>query len=164
MTCEAVERLLERGIELVLDTWPNEAHVPIQLLNRVRFGTPHIAGYSESSKNNATDFLIPALRNALALDCEGTATHPNTESPIALSDTRDDLLTLSALLRDIGRIEQDDQDFRSNWSQEQSPEVFEKQRRQYVMRRQLQGSVVSAEHGMTPRLAGWLKGLGVTFD
>ena len=37
ITCEAVERLLERGVEVVLDTWPSEPHVPIELLNRVRF-------------------------------------------------------------------------------------------------------------------------------
>ena len=161
ITCEAVERLLERGVEVVLDTWPGEPHVPIELLNRVRFGTPHIAGYSEISKNNATDFLIPALVNALALDFEDMDAGDDRESPIVLKDTGDDLQTVSALLRDIGRIEQDDRDFRLAWAKERSPEVFETQRRQYTMRQQLQGSAVSLGHGVTPRLADWLTGLGV---
>ena len=161
ITCEAVERLLERGVEVVLDTWPGEPHVPIELLNRVRFGTPHIAGYSEISKNNATDFLIPALVNALALDFEDIDAEEDRESPIVLKDTGDDLQTLSALLRDIGRIEQDDRDFRLAWAKERSPEVFETQRRQYTMRKQLRGSAVSLGYGVTPRLADWLTGLGV---
>ena len=162
ITCEAVDRLLKRDVEVVLDTWPGEPHVPIELLNRVRFGTPHIAGYSELSKNNATDFLIPALINALALGCEGTVVEQHHELPMVLTDTGDDLQTLSALLRDIGRIEQDDRDFRLAWAKEQSSEVFETQRRQYTMRQQLQGSAVSLENGVTPRFAGWMSSLGVT--
>ena len=162
MSVEAVERLLERDVEVVLDTWPTEPHVPIELLNRVRFGTPHIAGYSEVSKNNATDFLIPALVNALALDFEDMNAADDRNSPVELTDTGDDLETLSALLRHVGRIEQDDREFRLAWAKQQSPEVFETQRRQYTMRQQLQGSAVSLEHGVTPRFAGWMKSLGVT--
>lgn len=161
VTFEATERLLERGVEIVLDTWPAEPHVPIELLNRVRFGTPHIAGYSESSKNNATNFLIPALINALSLDCEGMVEERQSESPIVLTYTGDELQTLSALLHDIGRIEQDDRDFRLAWDKDQSPEVFETQRREYAMRQQLEGLEVSVTHAVAPRLAGWLEGLGV---
>ena len=160
MTAGASERLLERGVALVLDTWPDEPNVPLALLNRVQFGTPHIAGYSESSKNNATDFLIPALMNALELDYDGKLTEQHRESPIVITPKGDDLQTLSALLRQVGRIEQDDRDFRSAWRQDQSPEMFEMQRRQYVMRQQLKGLEVSAEYGVTPQLAGWLKALG----
>ena len=162
MTLEATERLLERGVEVVLDTWPEEPHVPLELLNSVRFGTPHIAGYSELSKNNATDFLIPALVNALALDFEDMNAADHRKSPIELTDRGDDLETLSALLRDIGRIEQDDRDFRLAWAKEQSSDVFETQRRQYTMRQQLQGLEVSVTHAMAPRLAGWMNSLGVT--
>ena len=162
MSVEAVERLLERDVEVVLDTWPTEPHVPTELLNRVRFGTPHIAGYSEVSKNNATDFLIPALVNALALDFEDMDAGDDRESPIVLTDTGDDLQTLSALLRHVGRIEQDDREFRLAWAKQQGPEVFEMQRRQYTMRQQLLGSAVSLEHEVTPRFAGWMKSLGVT--
>lgn len=162
ITCEAVERLLEHNVEVVLDTWPEEPEVPLELLNRVRFGTPHIAGYSELSKNNATDFLIPALMNALSLDCEtSSVAEHHCASPIVLPDSGDDLQTLSALLRDIGRIEQDDRNFRLAWAKNQSPKVFETQRRQYTMRQQLQGSAVSVKHGVTPRLVGWMKSLGI---
>lgn len=161
ITCEAVERLLEHNVEVVLDTWPEEPEVPLELLNRVRFGTPHIAGYSELSKNNATDFLVPALMNALALDSGGALVEHHSASPIVLTYAGDDLQTLSALLRDIGRIEQDDRDFRLAWAKDQSPEGFETQRRQYAMRQQLQGSVVSVKPELTPRLAGWMKSLGV---
>ena len=162
MTVGAVERLLERDVEVVLDTWPDEPHVPIELLNRVRFGTPHIAGYSELSKNNATDFLIPALMNTLALDGEDMVAEYDRESPIVITAEGDDLKTLSSLLCHVGRIEQDDRDFRLAWAKDQSPEAFETQRRQYAMRQQLKGSAVSANKGMTPRLADWLTSLGVT--
>ncbi|MEL0152522.1 MAG: hypothetical protein VW779_04820, partial [Halieaceae bacterium] len=65
------------------------------------------------------------------------------------------------LLCHVGRIEQDDRDFRLAWAKDQSAEVFERQRRQYAMRQQLQGLAVSVKHGLTPRLANWLEGLGV---
>ena len=161
ITCEAVERLLEHNVEVVLDTGPEEPEVPLELLNRVRFGTPHIAGYSELSKNNATDFLVPALMNALALDSDDALVEHHSASPIVHTYTGDDLQTLSALLRDIGRIEQDDRDFRRAWARDQSPEGFETQRRQYAMRQQLQGSVVSVKPELTPRLACWMESLGV---
>jgi len=161
ITCEAVERLLEHNVEVVLDTWPEEPEVPLELLNRVRFGTPHIAGYSELSKNNATDFLVPALMNALALDSDGALVEHHSASPIVHTYAGDDLQTLSALLSDIGRIEQDDRDFRLAWAKDQSPEGFETQRRQYAMRQQLQGSVVSVKPELTPRLACWMESLGV---
>ena len=47
---EAALYLVERGVDLVLDTWPNEPRVSLELLNGARYATPHIAGYSETAK------------------------------------------------------------------------------------------------------------------
>lgn len=161
MTARAAERLLERNVDVVFDTWPEEPRVPLALLDGVRFGTPHIAGYSEASKNNATDFLIPHLVDALKLECSKLADNQQNliaETPITLTN---DLESLSLLLCDIGRLEQDDKRFRRAWAEDQSPQTFELQRRQYRMRAQLQGLSVSVKHAATPRLAGWLEDLGV---
>jgi len=161
VTPRAAERLLERGIDVVLDTWPDEPYVPINLLSGVRYGTPHIAGYSESSKNNATDFLIPALVDALELACDDIEAEADNREAKVLTNTGDDLEILSQLLRDIGRIEQDDRDFRNAWKRDQSAATFEMQRSEYAMRQQLEGLSVSADTAVMPRLACWLKGLGV---
>ena len=67
LTVAAAEMLLLRGVDMVLDTWPDEPRVDPILLAGVRYGTPHIAGYSQQSKINATDFLIDALAGSLGL-------------------------------------------------------------------------------------------------
>ena len=67
LTVAAAEMLLLRGVDMVLDTWPDEPRVDPTLLAGVRYGTPHIAGYSQQSKINATDFLIDALAGSLGL-------------------------------------------------------------------------------------------------
>ena len=68
---------------------------------------------------------------------------------------------MALFLRAVGRIEQDDREFRRVWSQDQSPSIFESQRRNYVMRQELGGLSISADETVSPRLAGWLEKLGV---
>jgi erythronate-4-phosphate dehydrogenase len=45
----------------VIDTWENEPHISLDLLNKVYLGTPHIAGYSADGKANATRMVLDAL-------------------------------------------------------------------------------------------------------
>lgn len=49
----------------VLDVWEREPEVPVDLLDRVLLGTPHIAGYSLDAKWSATAALARALADFL---------------------------------------------------------------------------------------------------
>ena len=161
VTSEAVHSLLDRGVDVVLDTWPEEPHVSLELLNGVRYGTPHIAGYSQLSKNNATDFLIPSLVDAFQLEfSEKVVELPPEIGDLSTSGCAD-IVSLSRLLRAVGRIEQDDREFRRIWTRGDSPGLFESQRRDYAMRQQLEGLVISTDQTPSSRLANWLATLGV---
>ncbi len=50
-------------LQAVLDVWENEPDINLELLQKVTLGTPHIAGYSQLGKNQATSMLIDKLRN-----------------------------------------------------------------------------------------------------
>jgi hypothetical protein len=68
---------------------------------------------------------------------------------------------LASLLSSVGRIEADDAKFRAVWARDQGPDTFERQRREYTMRQQLEGLLVSGE-ASSLRLNAWLEALGVT--
>ena len=46
--------------QFVLDVWPDEPSIDINLLSRATLGTPHIAGYSTDSKIRATEMIAQA--------------------------------------------------------------------------------------------------------
>ena len=51
----------------VLDVWENEPGIDRELLDLVRIGTPHIAGYSTDGKANGTAMAVqPPCSNSLA--------------------------------------------------------------------------------------------------
>ncbi len=60
----ALDGLVERGSQLVLDTWPDEPAIDEQLLAHTLIATPHIAGYSELAKELATEQLVGALQRS----------------------------------------------------------------------------------------------------
>lgn len=60
---EALLQALNEGRirDAIIDTWENEPHINLELLNKVYIGTPHIAGYSADGKANASRMVIEAL-------------------------------------------------------------------------------------------------------
>jgi erythronate-4-phosphate dehydrogenase len=58
----------QKGITAVLDVWENEPEVNVELLKKVKFGTPHIAGYSLEGKVNGTQMMYNALCSFLDIE------------------------------------------------------------------------------------------------
>lgn len=52
----------------IIDTWENEPHIDLDLLQRVFIGTPHIAGYSADGKANGTRMSLTAVAQHFGLD------------------------------------------------------------------------------------------------
>ena len=77
-TAALLEALNEGWIkEAVIDTWENEPHISLELLNRVFIGTPHIAGYSADGKANASRMSLHALCEFFHLPCKAEIVPPS---------------------------------------------------------------------------------------
>ena len=55
------EALAASGLGWVLDVWEHEPHLAPDLLRRALLATPHVAGYSEQGKANATALAVEAV-------------------------------------------------------------------------------------------------------
>ena len=137
VTEEALHRMADKGVMLVLDTWPEEPSVQQELLLRATFATPHIAGYTRTAKSNATDFLIEPLVRALSLDYPfNTLESEDTRQVMVDLSRQSDSHGLMDVMKVISRLAQDDDQFRKSWEKSQTPDNFETQRTQYRLRDQ----------------------------
>ena len=122
----ALEKALQQGLirQAIVDTWEKEPDVSRSLLEKVLIGTPHIAGYSADGKANATRMVLTALCKWMgkAADFnilppalpEGTVlSEEPLERALQLYDPRTDSNLLKA-----------------------NPEMFEKLRNDYPLRRE----------------------------
>ena len=65
------QALLESGHPFVLDVWEHEPDIAPALLDRALLATPHIAGYTEQGKANATAAAVAAVARAFRLPLVG---------------------------------------------------------------------------------------------
>ena len=137
VTEEALHRLADKGVTLVLDTWPDEPSVSQELLSRAAFATPHIAGYTRTAKSNATDFLIEPLERVLSLDSQFSTLEPeDTKQVIVDLSRQSDSHGVMDAMKAVSRLARDDVDFREAWKESPTPGNFETQRTQYRLRDQ----------------------------
>ena len=98
------------NFQLILDTWENEPNINTDLLNIATIATPHIAGYSDEGKRNATRMILEQLADYFHCKIDTTDLATSSE-PLPIYD-----------------IMKDDLSFRAN------PQDFERQRQQYHFR------------------------------
>lgn len=110
----------ERIRQAVIDTWENEPHVNLDLLNKVYIGTPHIAGYSADGKVNADNMVIAALCDFFHLDNPGFITPPSLPNDFVYTG---DPLQLYNPLTDSQHLKD-------------HPDTFEQLRGDYPLRRE----------------------------
>ncbi len=145
VTEEALHRMACQGVTLVLDTWPDEPSVPRELLSRVAFATPHIAGYTGTAKTNATDFLIEPLMRALGLERSFETTEIQETRQVMLDlSHQSDIHDLMAAMKVVSRLAKDDSEFRASWKKSPTPDNFEAQRTQYSLRDQYSALTLNA--------------------
>lgn len=160
VTEEALHRMGDRGVTLVLDAWPDEPNLPSALLSKVAFATPHIAGYTATSKTNATDFLIEPLKRALNLTCALHQTDLGETRRIVMDLSEEtDIGGLMTVMAAVTRLAQDDSEFRQSWTRSPSPDNFESQRTNYRLRDQYSDVTIRVERAST-KLQGLLSALG----
>lgn len=115
----------------ILDVWEEEPNINTTLLSQVMIGTPHIAGYSQDGKANATTqvvrglghlFEIEPLKNfSLELESKTLDIEPEVE---------DDLQFLRSIYKKMYDIERD------SLLLKKAPLLFESFRKNYPIRRE----------------------------
>jgi len=82
-TFALLENILNRKISLsVIDVWENEPFCNTDLLNNVTIGTPHVAGYSQDGKANATIMSVDSLNSFFNLGINIKEIKLNLTKPI----------------------------------------------------------------------------------
>ena len=131
--CQALPAVARRrsDLQLVLDVWEGEPKVSADLLQRCRFGSAHIAGYSTDGKLRATRMLFDACCAALQID--GGRQH-QTLPPLVVSVPLDKsgAELIRWLVAQVYNIRDDDDLLRGAM-----PQGFDRLRKQYRQRREL---------------------------
>ncbi|MFC1719966.1 4-phosphoerythronate dehydrogenase PdxB [Pseudomonadota bacterium] len=132
----AVFRASETGAiaGLIIDCWENEPELDLALLNRVDYGTPHIAGYSRDGKANGTTVSVRAISKYFGLgidDWEPASIEPPPNPVIELDgkNQAEEAILAQAVLSTYD-IAIDDAALRNN-----TP-LFEQLRGDYPVRRE----------------------------
>jgi erythronate-4-phosphate dehydrogenase len=129
----------KKNFELILDVWENEPEINIDLLEKTKIGTQHIAGYSLEGKVNGTKMICDALCKYLNIipvwHPKLSATKPDTlELPKGKSNEE----CLYKLFSTVYNIEKDDSDLRKliRMKDKERAEYFDKLRKNYPVRRE----------------------------
>ncbi|ODQ01136.1 4-phosphoerythronate dehydrogenase PdxB [Salinivibrio sp. SS2] len=112
---QALSARLDQGdMDAVLDVYEHEPEVDLDLMDKLTFATPHIAGYGLEGKARGTTMVFNALCEHLGLPHRAHASELLPTAPIphvtlAQPWQQSDLMALTQLVYDIRR---DDSDFR----------------------------------------------------
>ncbi|MEE4146146.1 MAG: 4-phosphoerythronate dehydrogenase [Halieaceae bacterium] len=146
----ALLALLARGNgpDTVLDVWEGEPAIEHELLRRVRYGTPHIAGYSLDGKLLATRMLVQAMALALRLDWLDPGSAAGEPAPLQIAPQETGAALLRSIISQRYDITADDAALREatlGLDAGAAAAGFDRLRREYPERREILGSRVSGQ-------------------
>lgn len=128
---------LETGIisDAIIDVWENEPNINLTLLNKVFLGTPHIAGYSADGKANATRMSLDSLCRYFSIQASYHIIPPPPEQPqLAATTLPEAYLQMYDPRRDSDALKA-------------HPELFEKLRGDYPLRREKEAYTLRSNTG-----------------
>jgi len=127
----------EKKLSVILDVWENEPNINLDLLNKVKIATPHIAGYSLEGKVNGTVILYKELCNYLNVSSTWFPQLPAINDNIIISDpeTQQSFQKVFSSIYDIRR---DDSSFRkiNELGDKERRSYFDSLRKNYALRRE----------------------------
>ncbi|MFN3714248.1 MAG: 4-phosphoerythronate dehydrogenase [Alcanivoracaceae bacterium] len=141
---------------LVLDVWEREPRIPVELFERVRLGTAHIAGHSVEGKWRGTLMVREALAGWLGQSLETIS--PDRQSGI-YEDEVTDLVGLLRLLRCRYDQPQDHVRLAQAVREDHPALAFDRLRKHYPRRHELAGLAVTGR--VAPAFSRLLDALGV---
>ena len=117
--------------DIIIDTWEDEPHINLALMNEAFIATPHIAGYSADGKSNATRMALRAVCKYFSVPIADEKKFLEFTAPPSLpagcmptGDMVADWLKLYNPADDSMRLKH-------------NPELFEKLRGDYPLRREM---------------------------
>ncbi len=159
----ALTTLSERGVQLVLDTWPDEPEIDSALLASACIATPHIAGYSEVAKRLATEHLVGALQQSglvmsqVLPESQCEATFDATSVDLRRADWCEQILLHYYPLAD------DDNALRACANPHVNATDFDRLRANYPLRGELRGTRLALSGAPISAQKQILKSLGATW-
>ncbi|WP_418982147.1 4-phosphoerythronate dehydrogenase [Alistipes sp.] len=120
------EALVAGGHPCVIDVWEHEPAIDRRLLGQALLATPHVAGYSEQGKANATAMAVAAVARRFSLPLTGwypPEAAPSAPRPIGWEE-------LCATIDRVYDIEAESRRLKAQ------PEAFEEMRDRYAYRRE----------------------------
>lgn len=145
-----LDALTGKNIYAALDVWETEPDVDIRLLEKVRFGSPHIAGYTLEGKANGTKYVYDALCSFLDIEPAWRPMLPEVkENEIILSGNPSLEEALFTVTAHIYHIQEDDERLRkiAPLAHEKRGEYFDYLRKTYPYRREFRNYKIKFEYG-----------------
>lgn len=128
----------KNNIRAVIDVWENEPEISAELLEKVLFATPHIAGYSLEGKINGTKMIYDSFCRFFNLENRWSENSLGEKIPLAarLNDSLENFLY--GITSRIYDIAEDDKKLKSsvNFLPEERGKFFDGMRKNYKLRRE----------------------------
>ncbi len=153
------------GPGVVLDVWEREPCIDAALLQRVHYGTPHIAGYSLDGKLLATRMLYEAAALHFGVEAVAASHLAGVREPVAVAAGVHGADLLRALITRFYDIDTDDRNLRAatlSLDSRLAAGGFDRLRRHYPERRELRGARVLADE-LAPVDVRILRALGCSY-
>lgn len=134
-----------KNFTVCLDVWENEPLLNLDLLKKVRFGTPHIAGYSLEGKVNGTVMVYNQLCKFLNTPPKWKSRLEKVENSIIEISEKDSFeKTLNNIFSRILKFETDDKSVRGLFEIEEDKrgKYFDGLRKNYSLRREFNNYTV----------------------
>jgi len=123
----------------VLDVWEEEPNINTELLRKIKFGTPHIAGYSFEGKVNGTVILYNALCGFLNKKPSWMPVIPAADHPlINVPGNMDPETAFFNAAEHVYSISEDDKTLRGICNSDNHSKYFDTLRKKYKLRREFQ--------------------------
>ncbi|MDP3147930.1 MAG: 4-phosphoerythronate dehydrogenase [Ignavibacteria bacterium] len=150
----------EKKITAILDVWENEPNIDKELIKKVLFTTPHVAGYSLEGKINGTRMMVDAMNKFFNKNILWKPTLPEckySEIEIAFPGSKEEYFYV--LFKKIYDIEEDSKRLKTfSGNKESLGKYFDALRKEYPLRREFTNYSIKA-NALSEELAKFLQAL-----
>ena len=150
------------NLSVILDVWPQEPNINLDLLQKVELATPHIAGYSFDGKVLGTQMIYQAVCHYFGFSPTWDKHTFLPEPPLkklVFTDSATDEMALFKAVMACYDIRQDDAKLRLITQKQKIGEFFDHLRKHYPLRREFSCVTVDVPQEKQ-QLMSWLRGLG----
>lgn len=152
-----------RDLCVVLDVWENEPAVSVELMKKVDFGSPHIAGYSVDGKRAGAAMVYQACCETLGIECKSASSASDDLLPLRITEPSDVVAAIREAVLKCYDVAKDDQRFRGAMlraEESQRSIEFDRLRKTYPARREFSCYKISNTDELDQNVVSGLNALG----